>query len=78
MSGRPNPPRIIPAGEKEVLAELRRRIEAGGRGEIKRIADEIGVSHCRISAIARGYQPVTDRIAAGLGFRKTVAWERVR
>jgi hypothetical protein len=78
VTGRPNIMPSRPKNEAAVRRELRRRIAALGRGGTARIADEIGISDSRISGVARGNYPVTDRIAKGLGFRRVVRWERLK
>lgn len=71
MSRRPDPPA---ENEDAVVAELRRRRQRWGAS--KRLAHEIGVSTSILCRVARGQLAPSERVAAGLGFRKVVRWEK--
>lgn len=73
MTGRPTP-QVRAENDDEVIAEMQSRIRWWG--DQTRLAKEIGVQPCRLSNIIHGKARVSDRIAAGLGFRKRVRWER--
>lgn len=74
MSARP-PPSPLPENEAEVIADLQSRIR--WRGDQTRLAKEWGLAPCRISHVLKGRMRISDRIAAGLGYRRVTRWERV-
>lgn len=60
--------------EGEVKEELRARLRRVGKPALAR---ELGIGTLRLSGILRGAFPVGDDVAAALGFRRVMRFERV-
>jgi DNA-binding transcriptional regulator YdaS (Cro superfamily) len=64
------------ADQDALREELRRRlVEHGAAAELAQLW---GVSRPYLSQMKNGDKPITERIAAKMGFRKRVIWERSR
>jgi predicted transcriptional regulator len=67
-------PKRIPVAFDAVRAELRRRLTR--RGMQRRVAHELGISVPTLSNILHGRRTPIARVAASLGFRRVVSYER--
>lgn len=76
MAARITPPHSRPVNDEEVVRAIKSKVRWWG--DQTRLAKEIGVDSCRISRVLQGKDPVSDRIAAGLGFKRVSRWERIR
>ncbi|HVM38309.1 MAG TPA: hypothetical protein VM265_07985 [Sphingomicrobium sp.] len=61
--------------EEEMVIELSARIRR--RGDQLRLARQLGVDHSEISKALSGAMRVSTNLAAGLGYRRVVRYERV-
>lgn len=60
--------------DADLLARLRARLEEpGGKTRLMR---ELGVTRMKLTGILRGRWPIDDQVAAGLGFRRVMRFER--
>jgi hypothetical protein len=64
-----------PLAEEVVIAELRQRM--GRRGERKRVAEACGVTPAALSNIVAGRNGLSKAVAARLGLRRVVRFEKV-
>jgi hypothetical protein len=55
-----------PVNDRDVLVELDRRMEGHGNGKRTALALDVDYSHLR--SMRAGSEPVTMKVAAGLGF----------
>jgi len=55
-----------PVNDDEVLAALDRRMAGHGNGE--RTARELGVDSAHLRSMKSGYQAISAKVAAGLGY----------
>lgn len=75
MKHSPVTPEIL-ATEGELVAVLRARLGDGPWGK-EELARSLGITPFQLSGVLRGRWPVSDAIAAALGYRKVVRFERI-